>query len=72
MWVNLRVDPAVPVKSAEAAALAKDLTVTSRETVEMWMNPESIIQSEVSQKEKNKYWRYIYIYAYIWNLERWY
>ena len=23
--------------------------------VEMWMDPESVIQSEVSQKEKNKY-----------------
>ena len=32
-----------------------------------WMNLELIIQSEVSQKEKNKY-----IYAYVWNLERWY
>ena len=32
-----------------------------------WMNLELIIQSEVSQKEKNKY-----IYAYGWNLERWY
>ena len=31
------------------------------------MNLELIIQSEVSQKEKNKY-----IYAYVWNLERWY
>ena len=32
-----------------------------------YMNLEPIIQSEVSQKEKNKY-----INAYIWNLERWY
>ena len=31
------------------------------------MNLEPIIQSEVSQKEKN-----IYINAYIWNLEKWY
>ena len=29
----------------------------------MWMNPECIIQSEVSQKEKNKYWILIHIYA---------
>ena len=29
-----------------------------------WMNPEPIIQSEVSQKEKE------YINAYIWNLQR--
>ena len=26
-----------------------------RSFVVMWMNPESVIQSEVSQKEKNKY-----------------
>ena len=32
-----------------------------------WMNLEPIIQSEVSQKEK----KIPYIYAYIWNLERW-
>ena len=31
-----------------------------------WMNLEPIIQTEVSQKEKNTY-----INAYIWNLERW-
>ena len=31
-----------------------------------WMNLKLIIQSEVSQKEKNKY-----INAYVWNLERW-
>ena len=31
------------------------------------MNLEPIIQSEVSQKEKN-----IYINTYIWNLEKWY
>ena len=30
-----------------------------------WMNLEHIIQSEVSQKEKE------YINAYIWNLEKW-
>ena len=35
--------------------------------VEMWMDPESVIQSEVSQKEKNKYNN-----AYMWNLEKWY
>ena len=36
--------------------------------VMMWINLEPIIQSEVSQKEKNKYiWN-----TYIWNLERWY
>ena len=33
--------------------------------VELWMDLESIIQSDVSQKEKNKY-----INAYMWNLEK--
>ena len=32
-----------------------------------WMNPEPIIHSEVSQKEKDKYSK-----AYIQNLEKWY
>ena len=36
--------------------------------VEMWMDLESVVQSEVSQKEKN----ISYINAYIWNLEKWY
>jgi len=31
------------------------------------MNLELVIQSEVSQKEKIKYFN-----AYIWNLEKWY
>ena len=39
------------------------------ESVQMkWMNLESIKQSEVSQKEKNKY----HILIYIWNIEIWY
>ena len=33
-----------------------------------WMSLEPIIQSEVSQKEKNKY----RILTHIWNLEEWY
>ena len=33
-----------------------------------WMDQEPIIQSEVSQKEKDKY----SILTYIWNLENWY
>ena len=33
-----------------------------------WVNQEPIIQSEVSQKEKKKY----YTDTYIWNLEKWY
>ena len=36
--------------------------------VVMWMDLESVIQSEVSQKEKNQYSN---INIYIWNLERW-
>ena len=35
-----------------------------------WMNLEPIIQSEVSQKEKNKY--HILTHIYIQNLEKWY
>ena len=35
--------------------------------VEMWMDLETVIQSEVSQKQKNKY-----INAYMWNVEKWY
>ena len=33
-----------------------------------WMNLEPIIESEVSQKER----QILYINAYIWNLVRWY
>ena len=33
-----------------------------------WMNLEPVIQSEVSQKEK----QISYINTYIWNLEKWY
>ena len=36
--------------------------------VEMWMDLESVIQSEVSQKEK----QISYINTYMWNLEKWY
>ena len=35
-----------------------------------WMNLGPIIQSEVSQKEKDKY--HILTHIYIWNLEKWY
>ena len=35
--------------------------------VEMWMDLETVVQSEVSQKEKNEY-----INAYMCNLEKWY
>ena len=33
-----------------------------------WMNLETIIQSVVSRKEKDKY----HILTHIWNLEKWY
>ena len=33
-----------------------------------WMDTESVIQSEVSQKEK----QILYINTYMWNLEKWY
>ena len=36
--------------------------------VEMWMDLERVIESEVSQKKKN----ISYINTYIWNLENWY
>ena len=34
-----------------------------------WMKLESIIQSEVNQKDKDQYSKYTN--TYIWNLERW-
>ena len=37
----------------------------------MWMDLESVIQSEASQKERKKK-QISYIYVYIWNLEKWY
>ena len=37
--------------------------------VEMWVDLETVIQSEVSQKEKKKV---SYINTYMWNLEKWY
>ena len=37
--------------------------------VETWMDLATVIQSEVSQKEKNKY---RILNAYMWNLEKWY
>ena len=40
---------------------------------EMWMDPESVIQTEVSLKEKNKYciqYRILYN-AYMLTIERW-
>ena len=36
--------------------------------VETWMDLETVIQSEISKKEKN----ISYINAYMWNLEKWY
>ena len=42
---------------------------TSESVLMRWMNLEPIIQSEVSQKEKDKI---SYFNAYIRNLEKWY
>ena len=36
--------------------------------VETWIDLETVIQSEVSQKEKN----ISYTDAYLWNIEKWY
>ena len=36
--------------------------------VETWMNLETVIQSEVSEREK----QISYINAYMWNVEKWY
>ena len=36
--------------------------------VETWMDLETVIQSKVNQKEKNKY----HILTYMWNVEKWY
>ena len=38
--------------------------------VETWVDLESVIQSEVSQKEKQK--NNAYINTYMWTLEKWY
>ena len=35
-----------------------------------WVNLGPLIQSEVSQKERDKY--HVLINSYIWDLERWY
>ena len=48
------------------SAIRRNKTVSF---AEMWMDLETIIQSEVSQKEKNKY---RILNAYTWNLEKWY
>ena len=42
---------------------------TSESVLMRWKNLEPIIQSEVSQKEKNKY--PILMHIYIWNPEKW-
>ena len=34
--------------------------------VEIWMNSETVLQCEVSEKDKN-----IFNIAYMWNLEKW-
>ena len=56
----------VPVYNGIFSAVKRN---TFESVLMRWMNLESVIQSEVSQKEKNKY--HIPMH-YIWNLERWY
>ena len=41
---------------------------TFKSVLMRWLNLEPIIQSEVSQKEKDKY----RVLTHIWDLERWY
>ena len=47
-------------------SLEYDLTFKrnkNESSVEMWMDLETALQSEVSQKEKNKYWILTHIYG---------
>ena len=46
------------------SAIKRNEIMTFAET---WIDLETVIQSEASQKEKNKY-----INTYRWNLEKWY
>ena len=39
--------------------------------VETWMDWETVTQSELSQKEKDKYHTYIYTYMWVYVLEKW-
>ena len=48
------------------SATKRDETGSS---VETWMDPETLIQREVSQKEKNQIPS---INIYMWSLEKWY
>ena len=41
-----------------------------KSVVVMWIDLESVTQSEISQKEINKYC--ILMHIYIWNVEKWY
>ena len=57
----------------ESVAIKDDVFYVSESVLKRWMNLEPIIQSEISQKEKNKYHIlmhifciYIYIYIYIY------
>jgi len=40
--------------------------------VARWMNLEAVIQSEVSQKEKNIVYEHTHTHTHMWNLEKWY
>ena len=57
MWYIYMMEYYSAIKRSETGSL-----------VETWMDPETVIQNEVSQKEK----QISYINTYLWNLEKWY
>ena len=57
MWYIYKMEYYSAIKSNEIGS-----------SVEIWMDLESVIQSEGSQKETNKYC----ILTHMWNLEKWY
>ena len=59
MWYIYTMEYYSSIKSNEIGSL-----------VVMWMDLESVIQSEVSQSERKK--QVLYINTYMWNLEKWY
>ena len=66
--------PRCPLTDEWIKKLSYIYTAVKRNTFESvlmrWMNLEPILQSEVSQKKKDKY--HILTYIYIWNLEKLY
>ena len=60
----LSLPPTLPISPLYYSAIKRN---EIESFVVMWMDLESVIQSEVSQKEKK---RVPYINVYIWNLEK--